>query len=108
MYNDEMYFVWYDLNIWDCTILDIIRDNNYKPISITFKDKDNIIICLITQKENNNFLVRAEMIDNFDRWSKVSFEEEYDWEHFTSDCYNPIKIYKELLLTYYNFYKELE
>ena len=106
--NDEMYFVLFDLGVWDCTVLDIVKNNNHKPISITFKDKDNIIICLVTQKENNNFLVRAEMIDNFDRWSNAVFEQEYDWSHFYSDCYNPIRLQKELLLIYYNMYKNLE
>jgi hypothetical protein len=106
--DDEVYLILFDLKLWNCTILDIIEDNNHKPISIIFKDKDNIIICLITKQENNNFLVKAETIDNFNRWSNVAFEQEYDWNHFYSDCYNPVKIQKELLLIYYNMYKNLE
>lgn len=105
--SSEMWFVLYDLNVWDCEILDIIYNNN-TPQSIIFEDKEHIIRGLVTYNDNNNFLVRAEMIDNFDRWSNAAFEEQYDWDHFISDCYNPINLYKELLLIYYNYYKNLE
>ena len=107
--SNEMWFVLFNLGMWDCEILDIIYNNINNPISIVFEDKEHIIRGLITYKENNDtFLVRAEMIDNFDRWSNAIFEEKYNWNHFTSDCYNPINFYKELLLTYYYMYKNLE
>lgn len=107
-YNNEMWFVLYDLGIWECEILDIIWNKNDTPQSIIFEDKEHIIRCLVTYNDKDKFLVRAEMIDSFDRWSNAAFEELYDWKHFISSCYNPINLYKELLLIYYNYYKNLE
>lgn len=108
MFNDIMSNVYLDLTMWECQIVDIVYDYNENIISITFKDKDDTIMCLITKKENNKFLLRADVIEDFDRWSNATFEEEYDWNNFYSDCYNPITLYKKLLLTYYNIYKNLE
>ena len=106
--NNELYYVWHDLLSWECQIIDIIYNNSKTPISIYFKDKDNIIMGLVTLNDKNKFLVRAELRENFDKWSNCIYEQEYDWNHFYSNCYNPNTLYKELLLSYFYLYKNLE
>lgn len=108
MNGREMWDIILDLEMWECKILDVIYNNSHSIVSIVFKDKDDIFMGMITNIDKSSFLLRVDMIDNFDRWSNCIFEEEYDWEHFYSDCYNPIELYKKLLLTYYNIYKNLE
>lgn len=103
MFIDEMWDVIQDLQIWDYRILDTIYENHHIH-SITFTDKNNIIIGLIIAPHDNinKFIIRAEVIDNFDGWDNCSYEVEYNWEHFYSQCYSPLKLYQELLCIYAN------
>lgn len=106
--SEMMWDIILNLQIWECKITDVIYDNLHNIVSISFMDKDEVITVMITNIEKDNFLLRADVFDNFDRWSNCAFEEEYKWKDFYEDRYNPIVLYKELLLIYYNMYKNLE
>lgn len=96
-----MWEVKQNLEMWQCKILDILYENE-KIYSIIFTDEDDFIIGLIVAPHDNykNFLIRAEVCKNFDRWDNSSYEKEYDYEHFYSENYNLLKLYKELLYCY--------
>lgn len=103
MFSNELWDVLLDLEMWNCKILDVVYDDFLNIHSITFEDKDNIIMGIVIKPHegnNNHFIVRAEVKENFDRWGNASYEAEYDWNHFYSECYNPLKLYQELLCIY--------
>lgn len=99
--NEAMWEAKQNLEIWGHKILDVLYEN--KDIySITFIDKNESIIGLIVAPHDNynNFLIRADLNSHFDRWDNSAYEEEYDYEHFYWECYNPFNL-KDKIMNYY-------
>ena len=101
--NDTQYF----LEMLGYKIIDVMYDDG-KLEYITFINKD--LIGRITAPHGGNgnmFVVRAEIKDNFDRFSNVVFEKLYNIEDFDEQAYEPITLYRELMLIYYELYMDL-
>ena len=65
-------------------INDIIRDENGNIEQIYLSDdKYNIVACLTYPHEGNGnkFMLRAEMAEDFDRWSNASYEVFFEKEY---------------------------
>ena len=66
-----------EINNWWGTIIDIVRDDNGYIQQIYFEERNmNIMACLTFPHSGTNFhfLLRADYIDSFDRWSNAAYD----------------------------------
>lgn len=91
-----------ELNNW-WTITDIIRDDSGFIQQIYFEEQElGIMACLTFPHSGTNFhfLLRADYIDSFDRWTNAAYDCWYESIDDLLPALNSVDVHKELYKIY--------